>query len=237
MASSENKSAIQDGKEQKEVLPEATIGVSAEPKAPSRKLAKPFLLGLGGIIILLVLGLLIKIVIFPPTFKAITYDNGQGSKLQLQFYRKYYLSNDYSSTAPASVNKPANASSLTGLASKVPVDNKYPLWIGVTVNALNNYARAQYAANGNQFSCGPGATILTVNNTWFKQRIPICKFDLIIDRPAYSGSFIYKQKLYSIIITQVATKQQLANKNGPESTGLADYQTDIKTIINSIKPD
>jgi hypothetical protein len=169
-------------------------------------------------------------------FKSVTYNNGHSLRFSMTFYRQQYSSTSYSSTTPATTKQTndIHQSSIIGLASKTSLNNRYPLWLAISNNELTPYIRNLYIAyKGNL--CSPQPTLFTVSNKNFKQHIPFCKFSLITDRQAYVGYFLYKQKLYTIIVTQVASKKQLADSNSKDSVGLADYQTDIKTIVSSLK--
>jgi hypothetical protein len=176
-----------------------------------------------------------KTTINPPRFKTITYNNGLGAKFKLQFYGKYYPSKDYTTSDPTKAlhqNQSSYKNGVTGLASKVSVNSNYPLWFAISANSIDPASTSSYPA-GQTLPCVSGTAVFTVTNTALKQKILICNSNVVQGRPSYTATFAYRQKLYFVIMTQVASKAQLTNSS---DVGLSDYRSDLTTIIQSIKP-
>lgn len=202
--------------------------VSSGAKPLGRLRPQPSARLLLGIGLVIILALLVKILFFSSTFKTLTYNNVQGHTFSIKFYRRHYISKDFTSTAPFDSHKvkPGYKHSVAGLASKVSENGKFPLWFSISeIGSSASYQKPS------EVPCSTG-TAFTVD--YLKQRIPVCKLSLPEGRPGYTGTLIYKQKVYFIIITQVASKQQLDDKKS--AVGLSDYQAAIKNIIASIKP-
>ena len=167
-------------------------------------------------------------------FKTVSYNNNQSSIFNLKFYKSYYLSYSYDSSTPASKEKSSGQNETIALASKVSINNKYPIWLTVSSSELSSSIRRTYETN-NRNLCLPEPTLFTIYNTYSKQHVHFCNFTLITDRQAYIGYYVYKQKLYTVIVTQVIDKNLPKNSN-IETVGLSDYQSDLNTIVGSIKP-
>ena len=215
---------------------QAAVVSNEKPRRGLRLNRKTSLLLVG---ILLVLGviLVVRLLAVNAKFKTITYRNGQGQTFTLKFYNSHYLSKDFTTNNPTQAlhqNDPGYKYSSYGLASGVKVANQPPLWLAISASSLSQEQQLQ-TKKDKKIACQNSQTVITVNNTHIGQKIPVCNTGLL-GRPTYSASFAYKQKLYFVVITQIASNSDITNQGKSNTGGLSSYTSDISTIVGSIQP-
>lgn len=203
-------------------LSASQMGLNGPSKKPSVNIKKLILSVVGGLVVIsAILAILIATnVIAFSKFKTLDYTNSKGTKYQLTFYSKH----------TATKLKTGN----TQLVSKVSEEGKFPITLSIST-ADSNGSYDKYK------NCGSFTKAFEVENNNLNQNIAVC--DVLANTQAKAGVYIAvfsaSNQSHVLTISQdlsgLDTSSAQAAKDSLQKFGLGPYESDIKTIIASIK--
>jgi hypothetical protein len=194
-------------------------------------------------------GLIVVLVVFMVVMgsllglKNITFDNGNGSKFSMKFYKKHH-------TASAQIQD----KNTLKLISDVSIDSKAP--VSIFIDRGTTTVSAETWQNSSSRNCSGVEPAFVVHNSNVNQDINVCLVsgsDLKFIPPQqgkddvqYIGAIYYKDYIYPLVIQQdldlsgisggrIDPNTQKAAQDILRKTGLQVYKDDLKEIVASIK--
>ncbi len=167
--------------------------------------------------------------------KTITYENGDGAKFNMKFYKKYHL-------ADAQLKDKHSSK----LVSEVSVAGKAPVAMYID-GGQKTVSDNEWQKSPNRDCSGNAPKAFSVHNSNIDQDINICLVpEKGNDDVLYVGAFRYNTKIYVIVINQDLNLSGLSGgRNDPTAqkaaqdllprVGLQVYKNDLTKILQSVK--
>lgn len=192
----------------------------------------------GGIVFGLLALLVVFMILMDSMYglKTINFDNGNGAKFSMKFYKKYH-------TSSAQIKDKGTLK----LVSEVSVKNKAPVVIFID-GGHTTVSDADWQKSPNRQCTNSAPLVYTVHNSNVAQDINLCLVSKNgDDEAAYLAVMRYKDKIYPMLITQDLNfdgleggrddpKAQKTAQKVLKKTDLRVYKDDLTEIISSIKP-
>jgi hypothetical protein len=157
----------------------------------------------------------------------INYNSGLGHNFSLFFYSNYRT-------------KPSTSSKVMELTSTVSKNGKAPLKMAIFSDPISESTRKAVEGLSRCTSVTP--LVMVIHNIALNQDINVCNLEPEHNGAIYSAFFHdSKNNFEAMIQNDVDFKKGLSSKDNAQklvdSTGLAVYNDDIKTIVASIQPE
>lgn len=219
-------------------MPSQQFGQSNAIRAGKRQQRKKRLIVIGSIFTGLIALFAVFMVVMDSMYglKAINFDNGNGTKFNMRFYKRYHI-----------VSTDIKNKSTLKLVSKVSVSGKAPVAIYID-GGRTLVSDDEWQKSPNRNCSGSAPLAFSVYNTTANQDINLCLVSKNgEDELQYVGAMHYNSRIYPIVISQDIDLSGLSgNKEDPntqnaaqtilDTAGLQVYKNDLTKIISSIKP-
>jgi hypothetical protein len=204
------------------------VGFSqADASAQEKKNIQKRRLLIGGAVVVVLIILAVIATFLLSSTKTITYNNGKGDTFQLQFYSHYTIK-----AAPSGAGTQE-------LASKVSVNGLYPLVLTIFKGSHNQPSPAIIDCSATGLS-----SALQITNKSTNKTVNLCSEEQSqSNKPVlYVGIMQSGSTYYTLVFDEDVNYQQLL-KGGPataqaglQKIDLSPYNSEITTIVSSIKP-